>query len=361
MPTLFFTTCGTSLLSNLIDGSHRKRLFSSANAIEPPLEERAFVDALTAQARESLATAAEAVLCEKSAEINCLLGRYAQTPHDPRDHHVLIASDTYQGRATAELIRAWMQSRGWSAEVMETGGLRTDDEMNFRCALSLLVKNITQKVDDLRPQGYRAAFNLTGGFKGVTAFLQVVSVLWGDESLYVFEKGGALISIPRLPVSFSGGTWMGENFDLVRRMKAGGVPASEARGAPEALVLTMDDTVILSEWGEALWPQARDAAYEAGVVAPLGGGVRLGPQFARSVRGLSPDRLRRVNSALEALAAWRSEGRPPPMSHKIKPLGGDPVPGSTHEIYAWSDQDAKRLYFHLNGAAAMVDKLEAHL
>lgn len=41
----------------------------------------------------------------------------------------------------------------------------------------------------------------------------------------------------------------------------------------------------------------------------------------------------------------------------VKQLRGNPLPPSTHECDAWSDQDARRIFMHYEGDTLVLDQL----
>ncbi len=86
--------------------------------------------------------------------------------------------------------------------------------------------------------------------------------------------------------------------------------------------------------------------------------LRYGAGFEASVtrHASSPDRRRMVNERIDDLARFLEKGVNLARLD-FKALAGDPVPPSTHEMDAWADQDAKRLFGHWEGPVFVLDRL----
>jgi hypothetical protein len=78
--------------------------------------------------------------------------------------------------------------------------------------------------------------------------------------------------------------------------------------------------------------------------------------------GLEAAQKVQVNEGFDEFSAYVDHGRTLPKSRTFKKLQGDPVPGSTHELYAWSDGATGRLFGHYDASGVFVfDRLAGHL
>lgn len=368
-PLLVVSTCGTSTLSNTAEGDALLLLRRTANQGEQALstDDRAVIDAVAGQARKRLQGSDRAAARVASAELNALLGldesegRRRGRP----DLHYLVATDTYQGGLAAEVLaealpRLWPNS---AANVHCEPGLNTSSAEGFSAAMSGLGRWIDDLVGQL--DGYRVVFNPTGGFKGVLGMLQTFGMFYADETVYLFEgKGAPLLRIPRLPVRLDAGAVMLEHRELFRRLAVySAVPVDELGSLRHStLVLVVDDEATLSAWGELLWRQTRAEAYGDALLPPLSEAVRYGDRFAKEAARLPADRLVVLNGRIDDLSRYLDGGRramPRSLSYKL--LQGDPVSGSSHELYAWSDGGAARVFCHEEDGTVVLDTLGAHL
>jgi hypothetical protein len=78
--------------------------------------------------------------------------------------------------------------------------------------------------------------------------------------------------------------------------------------------------------------------------APLSEKVRVQDSVRKSFGKLGkPERIQ-VNEALDEFSAWLDHDRPLLKSRTFKKLEGNTAPGASHELYAWSDGTAGRLF-----------------
>jgi putative CRISPR-associated protein (TIGR02619 family) len=344
------STVGTSVLSNAIDPGERGRLFKLANhrrnAIAP--DDAAFLDAAAARAAAALRAADEPTCRRLSAEMNGILTYDAEAAADgrrPVDQHILVATDTVAGAHAAAVVDAALRDRGRSSAVLAITDLSTADLDRFRAGCSELALEMWKLVDD--GSGRTAArpgelvFNLTGGFKGVNAFMQTVALALGAEAIYVFETSDRLMRIPRLPMIFSATEEIERAFLVYRRIDAGKdvtLAEAHAAGLSEPLLYSDGKTVMLSEYGGLLYRIAWAELAAKSLLEPRTDRCRFSERFRRDVDRLPGPRLRQVNEAVEAFLRrleGKAEGRL--GQYEFKPLKGDPKPPATHELYLWSD------------------------
>ncbi len=301
-----------------------------------------------------------AMATRMSAEINGIVKLYGGQFQPKRsDCHYLLSTDTWLGQQTAQLIADWLQQQGCThTQVLHQKDLQTKDMQAFQSALADLVQWCEQTVDGYRQRGFRVIFNLTGGFKSVQGFLQTLAFFYADETVYVFETSD-LIRIPRLPVRLVAAETVRENLMTFRQLSLG-LPAEHLEQVPETLLLRIDDQVALSPWGELVWQRTKKQLYAEALHPAPSPQIIFTDRFRRSVEGLAPDRLVLVNERIDALARFLQDGFNSP-SLDFKPLRGNPCPPSTHEIDAWADQDAKRIFGHYEGNCFVLDKLDQGL
>lgn len=133
MPNLVLSTCGTSLLTNLA-GEQRGLVIRHANATTPK-----------------------------------------EVPEP--DRRILAGLI-----ATAAAIARVIAAAGGLVEVKRIPDLRTDDQAAFRAAMAELVRLCAHEVRDFRAAGWRVVFNLTGGFRSVQGFMQVLARISGSRA-----------------------------------------------------------------------------------------------------------------------------------------------------------------------------------
>lgn len=364
MPNLIVSTCGTSIFSGSADQNLRKVLVDCANAKAVSDIPPAVLPELQAHLQHRSSELVQAtnihILAERSAELSCLGALYGNTLRG-NDHHILLATDTWLGEQAAQTLAGVLQQHGHSTEVKRCSDLRTDDLGAYRAALSELVRWAYQDLQGYREGGYRIIFNLTGGFKAVQGFMQTLGAMLADECVYSFERSGELIRIPRLPIAMRPEAYVLDNLSAFRRMALClNVTQSQAMSVPELLLLAVDDQVSLSEWGELVWGGVRDSIYAAELRSSPSPKLQYGSGFIVTTEGLDERRMRQINIKIDDLARFFETGQSL-RSLDFKIIRGGPLRGATHEIDAWHDGDAKRLYGHFANEIFVLDRLDAAL
>jgi CRISPR/Cas system-associated protein Csm6 len=247
------STVGVSLLHHGAAEAERKRLLETTHRREAELSppERDFVRQRAEEGRAALA-AGEVEAGRASAEANTLI---ALGQAGPRSCHYLLYSDTYQGETAACLLAEWLSARGAVVTSQVLCGLTAADSAAFARGIDALLSFWEATLAGLREQGWCVTFNLSGGFKGLQAYLQTLGMFTADEVVYRFEgEGSSLLRIPRLPV-----TWDPEPLRrqaaVVGRLAQGGVvPGAAVAGLPEVyLEIDARGDATLSYWGYAAW------------------------------------------------------------------------------------------------------------
>jgi putative CRISPR-associated protein (TIGR02619 family) len=371
MPNVIVSPCGTSLLTNQIDDSLRKLINRNSNLKEAEIssEDKAQIDRHYQQRSQELNEEDIEGAKKLSAELNGIL-TYSKGQISTSDHYYLIATDTYVGGLTATLVTDWIKSRQGNAFLTIIRDLSTKEIETFRLAMSEIVRWCDYELNNQYPQpAWKRIFNLTGGFKSVNGFLQALAMFYADESIYIFESDGQLLTIPKLPIKLSPEDDLANNLDIFRRLAILGheISANECQNISGTLLEQVDDRASLSEWGQLVWQQFSGGHYQNQLLPPLTSKLKYSEEFVIDIQSLPRDRLAIINARLDDLTrCLESNGEYNPRSLRFHSLEGRPFrgrlsPEPTHECYAWSDKDAKRIYGHFEDNVFIIDKLGLHL
>jgi putative CRISPR-associated protein (TIGR02619 family) len=347
MPNFIVSTCGTSLLTADASNDIRNLLTAHANT----QHQQDIPDEVQTHVTQRLALFAQAhdlkTLKKQSAELAGLIAFYGGATLQGKDHHVLIATDTYLGEQGATAIAAVLQQHGHSTEVKRCTDLRTNDLSAYRTALSSLVHWAYETIPSYQASNYRVVFNLTGGFKAVQGFMQTLGALLADECVYVFERSNELIRLPRLPIQMQAEAWVRDKLSAFRRMALGlPVSAEQVQGIPEVLLFSMDGETTLSEWGEMVWREVKPTLYAEQLWPSTSAKLTWGDGFERSVSHLEDRRrMTQVNERIDELVRYLEKGQNS-KGLDFKAIKGPPQQGATWEMDAWQDGSAKRLFGH---------------
>lgn len=356
--------CGTSVLTNLANDQERKLVFKYANAKqlnEIPSEDQAVLMGLIEKANYKIPQADLIEAMKMSAELNGIITYYQRDLKPNGDYHLLLCTDTWLGQQTAELVKLWLTKTGFTVEIKRQADLQTKDLLAFQCALSDLVKWCEEVVSGYEKSGYKIVFNLTGGFKSVQGFLQTLATFYADETVYIFETSSELLKIPRLPVQLATLPIIEQYIDIFRRLAIGlNVKSSNIHDIPETLLLNIEGEWTLSPWGEIVWQKTKKELYAKTLYSSPSKKIRFADSFLASMKSLSPDRLCLVNEKIDLLTQYLEKGVEL-RSLDFKQVRGNARPPSTHEMDAWADQDAKRLFGHYEGSVFILDKLDKKL
>lgn len=361
-PLLMLSACGTSTLTN--NASERRNLLTAtADAKTQDLtpDQKRDLDQHIHQRQIQVLNAKPDIVRHLSAELNGLLSFYHGSLPPARDTHILLATDTYQGQATAGMIQAWLQQHGCQVQIHTIGGLNVKRADSFRSAMSDLIKWAEDTLPGYQDQQYQIVFNLTGGFKSINGFLQTLGMFYADECIYIFQGSTELLRIPRLPIALDPNGVVRNYLTQFRQLvHSQSLPVEQCRGIPETLLFQVEDQVTLSEWGELIWNRCRDSLYSEKIWGPWTDRIRFSERFRKQTLDLAPDRILILNRRLDQLAVKLTKDHNP-SSLDFKPLRGNPYPPSTHECDAWSDQDAKRLFGHFETEVFVIDSLDKGL
>jgi putative CRISPR-associated protein (TIGR02619 family) len=364
------TPCGTSILTNKTPQEIKDLIFKYAN--EPtseqiPAEDLQKLQRVLTERSELVCNMNEAEVSELSAELNALTKYLRQSPKTTT-HHVILPTDTWLGKETAQIVHDWLKAHtnGASFEILSVTGLQTKRIDDFQIALSDLSKQLIETIDVYRAQHSYIAFNLTGGFKAVISFLQTISTCLADESFYIFERSEDLLRIPRLPVQLNPEKVFNDHVQVIRRIALGlPVTPEQCVDIPETLILQMEGEVMLSALGQLQWDAAKREIYRNFALTPPSPKIWITPEWADTFESLDASRRYEVNKRMDELACYLEAPNrgtaPNPNTLNFKSFTNNKTQKGTFQIYAWSDRDARRIYGHfLDNGIFQIDTLEKH-
>lgn len=274
MSTLIVSTVGTSLLTNQIDDefdseSSASQLLATVNASEEDIQKyypdvMSILTNLEERAEQGLDEDDPFRIRDLSAELNGIYSFYTNDLSQARDDaHILVATDTAQGKITARLLADHLRSKGiGNVCIMTADKLSIANERIFSEGIAdLLLKSHLQKtIEDYRKDKYDICFNLVGGFKALQGFFNVIGMFYADEIIYVFEGSNELIKIPKLPITIDPNKLEPYKVPMAM-MNAGDIRASweHAKKVPSDWVINDDKDITLSTWGTLLWSQCKES------------------------------------------------------------------------------------------------------
>ncbi|MCP5494971.1 MAG: putative CRISPR-associated protein [Leptospiraceae bacterium] len=360
MRKLILSPCGTSLLTNGSNEIERKLVNKHANANEiHDANDKKLLEERIRTVREKLLSCSFEEAKKLSAELNGIISLYnGLIPKEAsQDYYILLCTDTWLGEQTALLVESWLKKQNLTTEVRRQKDLQTNNLESFQVALSDLVKWCEEVIKGYKDSQYYVIFNLTGGFKSVQGFLQTLALFYADESVYIFETGNELLRIPRLPVKMAEVDYIRQNLAAFRRLSLELSDKSDStEKIPETFLLEIDGEKTLSAWGEIVWHSAKKEIYKDCVYESPINKVRFSQKFLKSVENLETDRCVLVNQKVDQLCKYL-QTKQNVSSLDFKELKGNPKPPSTHEIDAWSDKDAKRIFCHYENGILVLDEL----
>ncbi len=213
MPRLVISTVGTSLLTNQIDidddDEWYNQLEQTANYTTDDINQYyqgigKIINQLKQRAEEKLYdddTDVEEIR-KASAELNGIYGLYdKKLEQGLSDTHLLIATDTAQGRVTAGILESFLQHKGLTnISTCIQSDLSTKSTSTFTEGMAKLIPFLQQTILDCKKDKYQICFNLVGGFKALQGYFNTIGMFYADEIIYVFEGSNEVIKIPKLPV-----------------------------------------------------------------------------------------------------------------------------------------------------------------
>jgi putative CRISPR-associated protein (TIGR02619 family) len=188
----YVCTCGTSIVAN--SGITLDRL--KHLPISEWTDRKDDIEAVRDSVCDSLARLSlPRDLNDTSAEIKGLV----KMGITQADRVILIASDTVEGRLSAELVKEFLKERELSSkgqvEIKTIAGLQATDGAVFQREglKNLLAYLVSLENDDL-------ILNPTGGYKSVVPYISLIGMLFNKPVRYIHEDSNDVLTLTNLPV-----------------------------------------------------------------------------------------------------------------------------------------------------------------
>jgi putative CRISPR-associated protein (TIGR02619 family) len=273
MQTTILSTIGTSLLTNQINRNNRDeknwypKLRDTANLkeIEIPKdsEVQQIISVLRDRAVQKLKDSNIQAIRRASAELNGIYGFYhndLSAESVQSDFHWLIATDTYQGNTTAEIVKDFLNAQGLSVDIYTPLELSTASTQSFSDGLDNLINWLEENIKPLQENPHsKICFNLVGGFKSLQGYLNTIGMFYADEIIYIFEGAKSeLIVIPRLPITIDYERISRYKNQLALMSAEAMISAEDLLGIPESMIYPAGEPkLMLSLWGQLVWNQCK--------------------------------------------------------------------------------------------------------
>jgi putative CRISPR-associated protein (TIGR02619 family) len=259
---LILSTIGTSLLTNQVSGEQRTELFKASNLKEKEYSSAliGLIEYIKETLDKKLKEATEADLRRLSAEMNGILGVYEGAfPENSQDIHVLVATDTYQGKVTTKIIEDYLQTKNLQVITYTPQNLTTASKTSFMQGIKDLLKWFDDSkgldIEKYKENKYEVIFNLTGGFKSLQGYLNTIGMFYADRMVYIFEAGNELIEIPKLPIELNPQLFLQNAIEF--SLMYNDLPC-HALNIPKLMLEEYDrNAYILSDWGMLAWNKVK--------------------------------------------------------------------------------------------------------
>lgn len=276
-----------------------------------------------------------------SAELNGLFSIFNDDLEEISKHsHYFIYTDTYLGEKSFCIIEKYLKLKKITTIPLKISGLRVDNQDNILFGLSSLARKIDELFSNCND---KKIFNLTGGFKVVQGYMQVLGMFYADEIYYIFQ-GGQLIKIPKLSIKFD---YDRNVLDLLRRVVYE-MPLSEKQyKSLGILVAPIRDSWILSEWGEIVWLKEKINLYKE-LNQPLSDKVKYSERFKRDFLKLNDRDKVELHENIDSFSRFVDTNNERWNLRQVRfhRLVGNPN-NMTHEIYCFSGR-GDRVYIKLD-------------
>jgi len=288
-----------------------------------------------------------------SAELKSLISWQEKNKINSRDCFCyLIYTDTVFGWLAAQLVEVWLKKNNYQGvKLVAIGNLQTSDLETFEEGLSNLARWAFDNIDPDN-KSVKRVFNVAGGFKSVSGFMQLLGQFLADETIYIFESGNNVLSIPRMPVIWSEVDSIREYFDDYHRIALG--ISLENYSHLNSLWIKRGK---FTPWGLIAWENAKKKLYTEKVFPIIYDKVVEGKRFRNSLFDLDGTRIKQLNERLDDLCFYKKgEGR-----NCIKRLDYKKLrqvhEDCTHECDAWADKDCRRLFCNEKEGKIIVELL----
>lgn len=273
MPRLVISTVGTSILTNQInmrsESDWSDLLEARANDKDIDNNEHILeaIEKLTGRAKKKLYSAPERKIINDeideirsaSAELNGIYGLYERDLEPGKfDEHLLITTDTKQGRISAQLIKEFLEIQGLTkTKIYIPSELSTATTSYFTKGIARLITELDRKI--IENQSKTICFNLVGGFKALQGYMNTIGMFYADEIIYIFEgKNQELIKIPRLPIKVDITEVEPYKIQLaILDVQIMPEAWEFAKNVPQDWILKIDKQLFLSAWGQIIWNKCK--------------------------------------------------------------------------------------------------------
>lgn len=271
MRRVIISTVGTSLLTNQINRANPdeknwySQLRDTANLSNELIQKThpevlEIIQTLENRALSNLSQSQVDKIRASSAELNGIYAIYQeQLAQGSQDIHWLIATDTAQGKATAEIVETFLKAQSLSnVNTYVPPGLSTASTSSFSDGIDNLIAWMQENIPPYKKSGYKICLNLVGSFKSLQGYLNTIGMFYADEIIYIFEgQKSELITIPRLPIAVDMQVISPYKTQLALMDAGASVSVNDAQGIPEALVYILEDEMTLSNWGKLVWGECK--------------------------------------------------------------------------------------------------------
>ncbi len=380
MNILFVSPCGASLILKSLGGDFtakfRKSIYEYSNLTEEELNRNhrevfEYFEEKLGELEEKILSLNEEDLKNLSAELNGILSYLEKSREDFKQiQHILLPTDTYFGKKISQILGKVLEERFKHIVIYNESikDLRTSSVEEFHWALKELASKLLRDLDlEAYRESSKVVFNLTGGFKAVNSFLQVMATLYADESVYIFETSKELLSIPKLPIKVDD-TIFRKHLDFFRKLELSAkYPSLKLVSAedipsdvPESLIIRYDDEVILSPYGEIMWQKVKNEIYKEELINPLTDKLKYSEDFQYQFFRLNPREKLAVNRSLDDLNLYfLSNGNYNPRSLRFHSVENHPQ--YDFEFYPFEGNDSRRGYLKKIGGIYEIIKIDSHL
>jgi len=258
MQKLVISPVGISLFFNSLNSDERalrQKLNEHSNDNSLPGELSDKVKELSCRITKRLREGSISERRRLSAELNGLYALYDNRLTANGDFHILVATDTVLGKTAAGVVEKFLreEEKLSNIDVVVPQGLNTASVSDFSGGIKKLLNRFEQTIPGYVNSGYEVIFNLTGGFKSLQGYLNIIGMFYADRLVYIFERSDELLTIPRLPLRVDEEV-LSEHAVEMARLTAGGVYPREQLHLPGALLdVDEEGDATLSDWGLLVW------------------------------------------------------------------------------------------------------------
>ncbi len=268
MAKLILSTVGTSLLTNVLTGDLRTDLIKKANLSQEEGQKDESLQGLIEygvkpKIKEKFQSNDLNVYKQMSAELNGIIGTYdGELKANSHDIHVFIATDTYQGYETALILEGFMKERNFITITYTPKNLSTKDKKSFIKGIKDLLEWFEDEnglnIHRYKSEGYEIIFNLTGGFKSLQGYLNVIGMFYADSINYIFERSSEMLEIPKLPIQIAKDIFYRYATQFALMAEDLPISKSDLHSISETLLEEYEsDTFLLSPWGLLSWNKVK--------------------------------------------------------------------------------------------------------